>query len=116
MNLKKVLVVMAMFSTSLLPTSVGATWNGTDQYQCAYTYSDQGGQSNGHGTRPVKSKQAAALAIPGEAARSRGIGNGGTNWVLGSPMRFRPEAKPSAEKACREKASDCVYMGSFRRK
>jgi hypothetical protein len=83
MNLKNVLVVIAMVGTSLLPTSVGATWNGTDQFQCAHTYVD---------------------------------GVGTPKWAYGSMTRFRPEARPSAEKACSAKASNCVYIGCFRRK
>jgi hypothetical protein len=94
-----------------LPAAAGATWNGTDQYQCAYTYTEGG-------SRSAKSERAAALAISRDGTRQRGnIGRGGgTKMVYGSAMRFRPEARPSAEKACREKSTDCVFMGCFRRK
>jgi hypothetical protein len=77
------IVVMAMVGTSLLPTSVEATWNGTDQMQCADTYVDGGDTPK---------------------------------WVYGGITRFRPEARPSAEKVCNAKASNCVYIGCFRRK
>jgi hypothetical protein len=83
MNLKTVLMIAAMAGTSLLPTSVGATWNGTDQYQCAHAYFD---------------------------------GEGTPKWTYGSTTRFRPEARPSSEKACNAKASSCAYIGCFRRK
>jgi hypothetical protein len=116
MSLKHVLLATAMIGASVLPTPVGATWNGTDQHQCAYTYNVDGNQSNGPGTRSAKSKQAAALAIAGDQARSRGIGNGIPKMVYGSSARMRPEAKSSAEKTCRAKGSDCVFMGCFRRK
>jgi hypothetical protein len=116
MNLKHVLVATAIVCTSLMPATAGATWNGTDQHQCAYTYNGHGNQSNGLGTRPAKSKQAAALAISGDEARSRGIGNGTPKMVYGSTARMRPEAKSSALKACNKESQDCVFMGCFRRK
>ena len=68
MNLKHVLLATAMIGASVLPTPVGATWNGTDQHQCAYTYDVHGNQSNGPGARSAKSNQAAALAISGDDA------------------------------------------------
>jgi hypothetical protein len=110
LNLEHFSKTIALVGTVLFPAAAGATWNGTDQYQCAYTYTEGG-------SRSAKSERAAALAISRDGTRQRGtIGRGGTKMVYGSAMRFRPEARPSAEKACREKSTDCVFMGCFRRK